>query len=87
MYQYIVSSLGAKFMEPSPTPVVDAVHEANQATPLLFILSPGMETFEEIEKKSRKRKRKNLEGNIFILFKVSTLLRMWRTWRVATASP
>ena len=49
MYQYIVSSLGAKFMEPSSTPMIDAVHEANQATPLLFILSPGVDPFKDVE--------------------------------------
>lgn len=54
IYQYIVSSLGAKFMEPAPTPMLDAVQEANAATPLLFILSPGVDPFKDVEDLARR---------------------------------
>jgi dynein heavy chain, axonemal len=54
VYQYIVTSLGTRFMEPAPTPILDAVHEANQATPLLFILSPGVDPFKDVEDLARR---------------------------------
>jgi dynein heavy chain len=54
---YIVSTIGPKFISPPPFDLQAAFDDSNNVTPLVFVLSPGADPFQLLKDFSVQMKR------------------------------